>query len=117
MNQEEKRLYLIRTLLDEQPAYRDTQIPAEPAEQKRLLRSLVNVRMPGKSKMPRPFPLWVPQKKRHEIEMVTSAAAPIALHSGYPGRKTDKYHTGSRSVRRCGQSSASAAPRWKDWRR
>ena len=48
MNQEEKRLYLIRALLDEQPAYRDTPIPAEPAEQKRLLRSLVNVRMPGK---------------------------------------------------------------------
>ena len=48
MNREEKRLYLIRSLLDEQPAYREIKIPADPAEQKHLLRSLFNVRMPGK---------------------------------------------------------------------
>ena len=48
MEQKEKRLYLIRALLDEQPAYRDIRIPADPADQKRLLRSLFNVRMPGK---------------------------------------------------------------------
>ena len=48
MNQEEKRLYLIRTLLNEQTAYRKIKIPADPAEQKLLLRSLFNVRMPGK---------------------------------------------------------------------
>ena len=48
MNQEEKRHYLIRTLLDERPEYRNIKIPAGTAEQKRLLRSLFNVRMPGR---------------------------------------------------------------------
>ncbi len=48
MNQEEKRLYLIRSLLDERQEYREIKIPADPSEQKRLLRSLFNVRMPGK---------------------------------------------------------------------
>ncbi len=48
MEQAEKRKYLIRTLLDEQPKYRDMEIPKEAGEQKRLLRSLFNVRMPGK---------------------------------------------------------------------
>lgn len=48
MNQEERRLYLIRSLLGEQPAYRKITIPADPADQRRLLRSLFNVRMPGK---------------------------------------------------------------------
>ena len=47
MNQDEKRMYLIRVLLNEQPAYRRIQIPSDRMEQKRLLRSLFNVRMPG----------------------------------------------------------------------
>ena len=47
MNQDEKRLYLIRVLLDEQEAYRRIQIPSDRMEQKRLLRSLFNIRMPG----------------------------------------------------------------------
>ena len=47
MEHEEKRKFLIRSLLDEQPAYRDLVIPSDPAEQKRMLRSLFNVRMPG----------------------------------------------------------------------
>ncbi len=47
MNQDEKRLYLIRALLDEQPSYRDINIPDDPAEQKRLLRGLFNVRIPA----------------------------------------------------------------------
>ena len=47
MNQDEKRLYLIRVLLNEQPAYRRIQIPSDRMDQKRLLRSLFNVRMPG----------------------------------------------------------------------
>lgn len=47
MNQDEKRLFLIRALLDEQPAYRKIRIPADRMEQKRLLRSLFNIRMPG----------------------------------------------------------------------
>ena len=48
MEQAEKRKYLIKTLLAEQPKYRDMEIPEEAEEQKRLLRSLFNVRMPGK---------------------------------------------------------------------
>ena len=47
MNQDEKRMYLIRVLLNEQPAYRRIQIPSDRMEQKRLLRSLFNVRIPG----------------------------------------------------------------------
>ncbi len=48
MEQAEKRKYLIKTLLAEQPRYKDMEIPEEAGEQKRLLRSLFNVRMPGK---------------------------------------------------------------------
>lgn len=47
MNQAEKRQFLIRRLLAEQPGYRNIEIPSDPAEQKRLLRSLFNIRMPG----------------------------------------------------------------------
>jgi len=46
MTQKEKRIYLIRELLKEQPRYRDIEIPKNEQEQKRLLRSLFNVRMP-----------------------------------------------------------------------
>ncbi len=46
MNQTEKRIFLIRELLSERPEYADIQIPADAGEQKRLLRSLLNVRMP-----------------------------------------------------------------------
>lgn len=48
MEQAEKREYLIKALLAEQPKYRDMEIPEEAGKQKRLLRSLFNVRMPGK---------------------------------------------------------------------
>ncbi len=47
MNQTEKRLYLIQELLAEQPQYREIKIPATTQEQKDLLRSLMNVRMPA----------------------------------------------------------------------
>lgn len=43
MNQDERRNYLIQKLLEEQPAYQDLQIPAGEKDQKRLLRSLMNV--------------------------------------------------------------------------
>lgn len=46
MTQKERRIYLIRELLKEQPRYRDIEIPKNEQEQKRLLRSLFNVRMP-----------------------------------------------------------------------
>ena len=46
MTQSEKRLFLINELLSEQPQYRDMQIPQSEAEQRRLLRSLMNVRHP-----------------------------------------------------------------------
>lgn len=46
MTQSEKRLFLIKELLSEQSQYRDMQIPQSEAEQRRLLRSLMNVRHP-----------------------------------------------------------------------
>lgn len=46
MNQRERREYLINKLLAEQPQYRELDMPVEAGEQKRLLRSLMNVRRP-----------------------------------------------------------------------
>ena len=46
MNQSEKRLFLIRSLLQERPEYRDLRIPAEPESQRQLLRELMNIRAP-----------------------------------------------------------------------
>lgn len=48
MNQEKQREYLIERLLKEQPEYRTIRIPADEDSQRRLLRSLMNIRMPGK---------------------------------------------------------------------
>ncbi len=47
MNQSEKRLFLIRSLLMEQPECRDIAIPADAQSQRRLLRGLMNVRRPS----------------------------------------------------------------------
>ncbi len=47
MNQTEKRLFLIRRLLEEQPRYQNMEIPSDEMGQKQLLRSLFNIRMPG----------------------------------------------------------------------
>lgn len=47
MTQSERRIYLLRELLKEQPRYRELQIPTDKQKQKNLLRSLFNVRMPG----------------------------------------------------------------------
>lgn len=49
MNQEEKRIFLIKELLKEQPEYKGMEIPQTFLEQKRLLRALFNVRMPQKA--------------------------------------------------------------------
>ena len=46
MTHSEKRLYLIKELLSELPQYRDMNIPDNAEEQKRLLRSLMNIRSP-----------------------------------------------------------------------
>ena len=46
MNQSERRMYLIRELLSERPKYANMQIPTNAQEQKKLLRSLFNIRMP-----------------------------------------------------------------------
>ena len=46
MTHNEKRLYLIKELLSELPQYRDMEIPDNTEEQKRLLRSLMNIRPP-----------------------------------------------------------------------
>ena len=47
MTQEEKRRYLIRTLLAEQPGHGKIGIPADVQGQKDLLHSLMNVRLPA----------------------------------------------------------------------
>ena len=46
MTQTERRLYLIQELKKEQPGYAELKIPEDEDGQKRLLRSLFNVRMP-----------------------------------------------------------------------
>ena len=46
MNQAEKREYLIRRLLDEDGRYGGMEVPADAYEQKRMLRSLMNIRRP-----------------------------------------------------------------------
>ena len=47
MNQSERRQYLIRTLLNEERRFRGMEMPPSAEEQSRLLRGLMNVRMPG----------------------------------------------------------------------
>ena len=47
MNQKERRRYLIKGLLKERPEYENMQIPSDAGEQKMLLRSLMNIRIPG----------------------------------------------------------------------
>ena len=49
MNQSEKRLFLIQSLLKERPEYRDIAIPAEPDSQRQLLRGLMNLRAPQRA--------------------------------------------------------------------
>lgn len=46
MTQPERRTYLIKELLKEKPEYRDMELPKSETDQKKLLRSLFNVRMP-----------------------------------------------------------------------
>ena len=46
MNQAKKRVFLIKWLLDEDKRYRGMEVPADSYEQKRMLRSLMNVRRP-----------------------------------------------------------------------
>ena len=46
MNQSERRLFLIQSLLKEKTEYRDIDIPAEPEHQRELLRGLMNIRAP-----------------------------------------------------------------------
>lgn len=46
MNQTQRRLFLIQSLLNEKTEYRDISIPAEPESQRQLLRGLMNIRNP-----------------------------------------------------------------------
>ena len=46
MTQTERRIYLTKKLLSEQPRYQSIPVPDDTMEQKRLLRSLMNVRAP-----------------------------------------------------------------------
>ena len=47
MKQEDRLNYLIRYLLQEKEEYQEISVPTELADQKRLLRSLMNVRLPA----------------------------------------------------------------------
>ena len=47
MPQSERRIYLLRELLKEQPRYQDIRIPTNKQDRKNLLRSLFNIRMPA----------------------------------------------------------------------
>ena len=49
MNQSERRLFLIQSLLKENPDYRDMSIPADANSQRQLLRGLLNIRVPRRS--------------------------------------------------------------------
>ena len=49
MNQAQRRLFLIQSLLKENPEYRDLGIPAEPEIQRQLLRGLMNLRAPQRA--------------------------------------------------------------------
>ena len=49
MNQSERRLFLIQSLLKENPDYRDMSIPADANSQRQLLRGLLNIREPRRS--------------------------------------------------------------------
>lgn len=49
MNQSEKRLFLIQSLLKERPEYRDMGIPADTNSQHQLLRGLMNIRAPRRA--------------------------------------------------------------------
>ena len=49
MNQSEKRLFLIQSLLKENPAYRDLGIPTDTNSQRQLLRGLMNIRAPQRA--------------------------------------------------------------------
>ena len=46
MNQSERRMFLIRSLLKEKTEYRNIEIPAEAESQRQLLRGLMNIRTP-----------------------------------------------------------------------
>ena len=46
MTQAERRLYLIRSLLNEKTENQSLNVPRDAGEQRKLLRSLMNVRMP-----------------------------------------------------------------------
>ena len=48
MNQSEKRLFLIQSLLKEQPEYRGIAIPTDTNSQRQLLRGLMNLRRPAR---------------------------------------------------------------------
>ena len=49
MNQSERRLFLIQSLLRENPEYRGMSIPADANSQRQLLRGLLNIRAPRRS--------------------------------------------------------------------
>lgn len=54
MNQSERRLFLLHSLLKEQNEYKDIAVPDGADQQCQLLRALMNVRMPVSEKKLKP---------------------------------------------------------------
>ena len=49
MNQEERLNYLVKELIDEEDELKEVEIPEDYQEKRRLLRALMNIRMPKKA--------------------------------------------------------------------
>ena len=73
MNHDEQRRWLIRKLLEENIQYRGYKIPAGEQEQKDLLRSLMNVRMPKTIDRERLY-LWQGDITALKVDAIVNAA-------------------------------------------
>lgn len=79
MNQNERRQILIRSLLKERPEYQELEIPHSSDEQKKLLRSLMNIRMaaPVSEEFQRIQDEYLQEENRDRGIVELSALAPV----------------------------------------
>lgn len=90
MTQTERRLYLISELLKEQPRYEGMKIPESEDGQKRLLRSLFNIRMPrtASQEFLAVQDAYLQEETRHQgnhrsCQSTASAGGDLSLARGY----------------------------------
>lgn len=83
MNQTERREFLIRALLAESPQYGEVAIPQQEAEQKRLLRSLFNLRppQPASDEFLQVQDAYLQEENRRRGVVPLAELAPIAPHT------------------------------------